>query len=96
MTTNNTSRTTITLDDGDVTVTWLDPMTDEMTTTKYFVPVGGGYVRIRDKSGRCPQVCTALATSGDTLMSSRDGLLATIRREHKSRARKMRRFMARA
>ena len=75
-------KTTITVRDNNVTVSRENPFTGERETTTYFAPHNGGYVRIRDRAGRYPQVCSGLSSTGSTLsVSSADELPAVIRRE---------------
>ena len=76
---------------GDVTLTRTDPLTGEIERTTYYAPADGyGYVRIR--SADMPQVCEGLSGSGVTLMSTRAGLPALIRREHRKSVRWERRM----
>ncbi len=58
----------------------------DLETTTYFVSSGtkGGYVRIRDKEGRYPQVCDHLHTTGPTLWATVDTLADVIRREYRA------------
>lgn len=92
-------KTRITLDLHDVTVERDDPYTGERTSTTYFVPstLNGspGYVRIRDKAGRYPQVCDHLGSRGETLTATPETLLAVIRREHRLRVAAERRDLNR-
>ena len=74
-------RTKITSHGNSVTVERDDPVTDKRVVVTYFVPRPEGYVRIRDRAGRYPQVCVGLAPTGDALTATPDGLLAVIRRE---------------
>lgn len=80
---NASSRTRVTTDGGDVTVTRTCPITGHRTTTTYFVSAlsGYGYVRIRDRAGRFPQACEGLACTGATLRATSETLPAVIRRE---------------
>lgn len=81
------SKTRIYLDGDDVVVTYLDPISGRgSTTTIYYVPANGGYVRERGGT----QVCTALANYGDALMATRGTLERVIRREHARRVRQVR------
>ena len=70
-----TSRTTIIQSNNYVTLTVDGEETD------YFVPNGGGYVRINDAAQRFPQVCELLSDRGNTLTATPDTLLALIRTE---------------
>jgi hypothetical protein len=88
-------RTKIFQEQTDVVVVEKNPITDEIETTTYFCPVNGGYVRIRDRDGRYPQVCDRLASTGSTLSSpTRDALISVIRREYRAYRRMMAREMA--
>jgi hypothetical protein len=58
----------------------------EAMVREFWVPEGGGYVReiSTNRPGTLGlQVCEWLAHSGNTLTSSRDGLLALIRAEYR-------------
>jgi len=81
-------KTKITTDRNNVTVERDDPIFGRTSTT-YFVPYSptgrAGYVRIRDASGRYPQVCERLNSTGDTLMATPETLPAVIRRELRRR-----------
>lgn len=57
----------------------------EIETTTYFVTYGknGGYVRIRDREGRNPQICDKLRTTGPTLWATASTLADVIRREYR-------------
>ena len=88
-------KTRITVSGNNVTVERDDPFSGERTTTTYFAPHNGGYVRIRDAAGRYPQVCDRLNSTGDTLsVLSADKLPALIRRELKRRAGYDRRILS--
>jgi hypothetical protein len=67
---------------GWVTVT-ADNVFGQIEATTYFVNAGTGprYVRVWDDSRGHPQVCEMLAFRGNTLMATRETLLAVIRRE---------------
>jgi hypothetical protein len=57
---------------------------------EFICPIEGGYVRERvgnDFGNGYRQVCRKLSTRGDTLMSTRDSLLADIRREYRAMKR---------
>ena len=56
---------------------------------EFICPIENGYVReVGTGFGNgYRQVCRKLSTSGDTLMSTRDSLLADIRREYRSMRR---------
>lgn len=80
-----TTRTKITTEsNGDVCIVYVDDC-DEVCERTFFVPImtGGGYIRERDEAGRYPQVCEQLRRCGSTLMSTRDALADTIRREYR-------------
>lgn len=84
-------RTKILQDGNCVTLTWENPLTDEIETTTYFTDrLRPGYVRIIDDAGRFPQICEKLCGSGTTLFCSQAALLGVIRREHKKRMRDIR------
>lgn len=72
-------KTTITkIDSNTVTLTAIDPVTEERIERTFTVPTNGGYVR--DERGR--QVCKRLANRGDTLTATdADDLLRTVRSE---------------
>ena len=83
-----TSRTHISSDGSDVTVTRTCPLTGERDTTTYFVRgLSEGYVCIRDAAGRFPQVCERLSSTGPTLRATTETLPAVIRRELRRRNR---------
>lgn len=74
-------KTKITVHSNNVTVQRDDPFTGERDSITYFVPHGGGYVRIRDRAGRFPQVCEQLCGTGNTLSATIETLPVVIRRE---------------
>lgn len=84
-------RAKITVNGNDVTVDRYDHELGRRTTTTYFVPHmsngQSGYVRIRDKQCRFPQVCELLSGSGATLMATAETLPDVIRRELRRLAR---------
>ena len=79
-------KTKITVDGNEVTVERDDPVSGERTITRYYVPYGGGYVRIRAPFGReARQACKGLYERGPTLTATVETLPAVIRRELRRR-----------
>jgi RNA 3'-terminal phosphate cyclase len=79
-------KTKITVDGNEVTVERDDPVSGERTTTRYYVPHGGGHVHIRVPFGReTPQACAALYERGPALAATVETLPAVIRRELRRR-----------
>jgi hypothetical protein len=78
-TTNSIGQVTLSYDSEDMTG-------DTVRITREFsCPPDGGYVIEFVKGGNTKQVCDRLGHMGSTLMcSSREGLLALIRREYKA------------
>lgn len=78
-------RAKITVDGNEVTVE-RDDVSGERTTTRYYVPHGGGYVHIRAPFG-CdpPTVCNGLYRRGTPLTATVETLPAVIRRELRRR-----------
>ena len=79
-------RTRIESDGHRVTLTYTDRWDGEITRT-FVAPSCGGYVREiwPGRNSDAQQVCEGLYSSGDTLESSTDTLLAVIRREWRRR-----------
>jgi hypothetical protein len=78
-------KTKITVDGNEVTVE-RDDISGERTITRYYVPYGGGYVRIRAPFGReARQVCKGLYERGPTLTATVERLPGVIRRELRRR-----------
>ena len=83
-------RTKITTEiNGHVTITYEDDC-GERVSREFFLSRDPGYVRELDSRQTFPQVCERLASTGNTLMCSRDELEDTIRREYR-RMRRARR-----
>lgn len=81
---------------GNVTISYDDADSGERITTTYFVPMNGGYVRVRDDRQQYPQVCERLSGGGSTLMCSSRGKLAeVIRREYRAMRRAEKRAASR-
>jgi hypothetical protein len=79
-------KTKITVDGNEVTVERDDPVSGERTITRYYVPYGGGHVRIRAPFGReARQVCKGLYERGFALTATVETLPAVIRRELRRR-----------
>ena len=79
-------RAKITVAGNEVTAERDDPVSGERTTTCYYVPHGGGHVRIRAPFGReARQVCNGLYERGPTLTATVETLPAVIRRELRRR-----------
>lgn len=77
-------RTTIRLTaDCEVTLTAIDPYTEELRTRVFWVPTRGGYVREgTEHSAEDAQVCAGLSRHGITLTADNsEDLLRTIRVE---------------
>lgn len=80
-------RTTIAKTAGnEVTLTAINPITDEAIRWVFWTPTNGGYIRIgTNHTADDHQVCAGLDTRGNTLTASdSDDLLRTIRREWKA------------
>lgn len=69
--------------DHEVTLTAIDPITDEPISRVFWTPTSGGYIREgANHTADDKQVCAALGGRGNTLTAGNiDDLLATIRRE---------------
>lgn len=69
--------------DHEVTLTAIDPITDEGIRWVFWIPTNGGYVRKGERhTPDDRQVCVGLSSRGNTLTASDgDDLLRTIRRE---------------
>jgi hypothetical protein len=79
-------RAKITVNSNEVTVERDDPVSGERTTTRYYVPYGGGHVRILVPFGReMPTACKALYERGPALAATVETLPAVIRRELRRR-----------
>ena len=74
-------KTKITYSHATVKIVYTNIWGDIVSRT-FWVPAAGGYVREGSH-----QVCRKLSTRGDTLMSTRDSLLADIRREYRAMRR---------
>ena len=78
-------RAKITVDSNEVTVE-RDDISGERTITRYYVPYGGGHVRILVPFGReMPTACEALYERGPPLTATVETLPAVIRRELRRR-----------
>lgn len=90
-------KTKFTAKNNEVSLTWKNPITEEIETATYFVPYLSddklGYVRLRIKNS--PQICERLSGSGNTLMATPKTLLSVIKREHKKRLIELKKEMQR-
>jgi hypothetical protein len=78
-------RAKITVNSNEVTVE-RDDVLGERTTTRYYVPYGGGYVRILVPFGReVPTARKALYERGPALTATVETLPAVVRRELRRR-----------
>lgn len=68
---------------SEVTLTAVDPYTDEKIEWCFWIPISGGYIREGSMhSANDKQVCVGLSSRGNTLRASDgDELLRVIRRE---------------
>jgi hypothetical protein len=79
-------RAKITVNGNEVTVERDDPVSGDRTITRYYVPYGGGHVRILVSFGReMPTACKALYERGSPLTATVETLPAVIRRELRRR-----------
>lgn len=81
-----------TLENGNVKLSFMNPVTNEISETVYMAFVDGGYVRFADTGN---QVCERLGTSGITLQcGKKENLIDVIRSEYKKLRYHLRKQMA--